>query len=78
VVATRAGGVEEIVEDGVTGVLVPPGNPDALAVAVRGLLADRGRADRIARAGRACAEARFSVDAMVHGMTRYMEEVVRS
>lgn len=78
VVATRAGGVEEILEDGVTGVLVPPGVPAALASAIRELLANPARAQTIARAGRASAEHRFSVDTMVHRMTRYMEEVARA
>lgn len=75
VIATRAGGVEEIIEDGVTGVLVTPGCPDELASAVDGLLSDAARADRIALAGRRHAETYFSVAAMVSGMTRYMEEV---
>lgn len=78
VVATRAGGVEEIVEDGVTGVLVSPGSATELASAVGELLADPERAAEIGRAARANAEARFSVDVMVHGMTRYMEEVGRA
>jgi glycosyltransferase involved in cell wall biosynthesis len=78
VVATRAGAVEEILEDGVTGILVSPGDPVALAAAVRELLADPDRARRIAKAARASAEARFSVEAMVRGMMGYMEEAVRS
>ncbi len=75
VVATRAGGVEEILEDGVTGLMVEPGDPQALEQALRGLLDDPGRAARIAMAGRVDAEARFTVDAMVGGMTHFMEEV---
>lgn len=77
VVATRAGGVEEILENGVTGVLVSPGNPAELAAAVRALLDDPARAAQLANAGRTNAETRFSVDAMVRGMTQYMEEAVR-
>ena len=75
VVATRAGGVEEILEDGVTGLMVEPGDPQALEQALRGLLDDPARAARIAMAGRADAEARFTVEAMVGGMTHFMEEV---
>lgn len=75
VIATRAGGVEEIVADGKTGVLVPPNDPVALASALSGLLADPDRARRMAEAGRADAEARFTVEAMVEAMTRYLEEV---
>ena len=78
VVATHAGGVGEIVTDGETGVLVPPGDAVRLAAAVRGLLADPVGAARMAAAGRADAEARFTVDAMVESMTRSMEEVARA
>ncbi len=41
VVATRAGGLAELVEDGVTGALVPPSDPEALAAAIDRVLADR-------------------------------------
>jgi glycosyltransferase involved in cell wall biosynthesis len=78
VVATRAGGVSEIVTDGKTGILVPPGDPLRLAAAVQDLLADPAGAERIAAAGRADAEARFTVEAMVESMTRSMEEVARA
>jgi glycosyltransferase involved in cell wall biosynthesis len=77
VVATRAGGVEEIIEDGVTGVLVTPGDPVELASAVEELLANSLRTENIASAGRAAAQARFTVDAMVNGMTHHMEAVAR-
>ena len=78
VVATRAGGVGEIVTDGRTGVLVPSGDPDSLAAAVERLLADPAWADGIAAAGRADAESRFTVEAMVESMTQSMEEVARA
>jgi glycosyltransferase involved in cell wall biosynthesis len=41
VVATRVGGLPEVVRDGVDGALVPPGRPDALAAAVARVLARR-------------------------------------
>jgi glycosyltransferase involved in cell wall biosynthesis len=41
VVATRVGGLAEVVDDGVTGRLVPPGDPGALAAAIREALAHR-------------------------------------
>jgi glycosyltransferase involved in cell wall biosynthesis len=78
VVATRAGGVGEIVTDGRTGVLVPSGDPDSLAAAVERLLADPAWAEGIAAAGRADAESRFTVEAMVESMTQSMEEVARA
>jgi glycosyltransferase involved in cell wall biosynthesis len=51
VVASRIGGIPELVDDGVDGILVPPGDAGALADAVRGLLADRGRARKLGAAG---------------------------
>jgi glycosyltransferase involved in cell wall biosynthesis len=52
VVATAVGGVPEVVLDGETGLLAPPGQPAALAAAIRRLLADRMLADRLRAAGR--------------------------
>lgn len=43
VVATTAGAFPEFIEDGRTGVLVPPGDPDALAAAIKSLLCDPER-----------------------------------
>ncbi len=78
VVATQDGGVREIMADGTSGVLVPPGDHQALAGALRGLITDPERAGRLAAAGRAIAEEKFTVEAMVHAMSRNMEEVAHS
>jgi glycosyltransferase involved in cell wall biosynthesis len=61
VVGTRSGGVPEFVEDGVTGLLVSPQDPAALAAGLQRLLADAGLRERLARAGRAQAEERFGL-----------------
>lgn len=60
-VASRTGGVPDIVEDGVTGILVPPGDAGALASGLRSLLADKGLRERFAAAARARAEERFAL-----------------
>jgi len=60
VVASAVGGIPEVVVDGETGYLVPPGDPEALAVALERLLADPERGARFGRAGRSRVEARFS------------------
>jgi len=60
VVASAVGGILEVVEDGVTGVLVPPARPDELAAALRRVLDDPARARAMGRAGRQRVEERFS------------------
>jgi glycosyltransferase involved in cell wall biosynthesis len=65
VVGTSAGGIPEAVEDGVTGRVVPPGQPDALAAALTDVLLDRARRDAMGRAGRKRFLERFTADRMV-------------
>ena len=60
VIAARAGGPLDIIEDGVSGLLVRPGDAAALARAITGLLDDPARARRIGRAGQARQAAEFS------------------
>ena len=65
VIATAHGGSEETVRDGVSGLLVPPGNPAALAEALAGLLAIAPpRLREMGAAGRAHAVAHFGVEQM--------------
>lgn len=52
VVATRVGGIPEVVDDGVTGIIVPPHEPESLAAAVRDILQDPERAREMGRRGR--------------------------
>ena len=61
IVASRVGGVPELVEDGVTGLTVPPRNPAALAEALRRLLTDATLRARLGAAGRLRAEQAFSL-----------------
>ena len=60
VIATDTGGIPETIEDGLTGVLVPPERPSALAAAVRSLLADPAGARAMAERGRESVRQRFS------------------
>ncbi|MBI2407055.1 MAG: glycosyltransferase [Gemmatimonadetes bacterium] len=77
VIAADAGGVREIVTDGVTGVLVPPDDSAALAQAVASLRADPARAAAIANAGADHARRAFTVDGMVRGVRAVLDEVMR-
>jgi glycosyltransferase involved in cell wall biosynthesis len=69
-VATRVGGVPDAVVEGETGLLVAPGDPEALALA---LTAARGDAERLGATGRRRAEERFSLDRMLAGYERALE-----
>jgi mannosyltransferase len=62
-VASRAGAAELVVEDGVTGVLTPPGDVEALAAALEPLMRDPASAADMGERGRAQAQAKFSLDA---------------
>jgi sugar transferase (PEP-CTERM/EpsH1 system associated) len=76
VVATRVGGADEMVEDGATGMLVPPGNPEALAAAIAALIGDADLRRRLGRAARARAERDFSLEGMLRGYeTLYVESL---
>lgn len=70
VVGTRIAGVPEQVVDGETGLLVPPGDPDALAGALERLLGSAPLRRRMGEAGRARALEQFSTAACVEGMIR--------
>ncbi|MFG3120872.1 glycosyltransferase family 4 protein [Streptomyces sp. NPDC048201] len=70
VVGSAVGGIPHVVTDGETGLLVPPGDPDALATACGKLLADGELADRLGAAGRRTAEERY---AWPHLTDRYLE-----
>ena len=59
VVGSKVGGIPEVVADGQTGLLVPPGDPAALAQAVNELVTDERQAAEMGRRGRARAEAEF-------------------
>ena len=76
VVASRAGGVVEVIEDGVSGVLVPPADARALAHALAGLLHDEGRAGLIAAHGYERACRRFSLDAMLANIEREVHSLL--
>ena len=65
VVASALGGLAEIVEDGETGALVPPGDADALAAALLSILSNRDRAEALGRAGRARALTHFTEPRLV-------------
>jgi glycosyltransferase involved in cell wall biosynthesis len=68
VVSTRLGSIPEIVEDGVTGRLVPPGDPAALGEAMSELVGDPARAEAMGRAGRDLVERFYGPERHVTGL----------
>lgn len=62
VVTTRVAGIPELVEDGITGLLVPPGRADAVGDALRKLADDPSLAARLSRQGRQAVEASFDAE----------------
>lgn len=65
VVATRSGGIPEIISDGETGRLVAPANPEALAAGIVELLTHTDRAKQMASQGRIAVRKKFSIETMV-------------
>jgi len=74
VVASDVGGIPEMVEDGVTGLLVEHDNPVALAEAIVRLLTDHAFADTIARAGHDLVHDRFCIEIMVKSIEQIYDE----
>lgn len=67
IVATRVGGIPEIVENGVNGYLIDSGNIHAIMSRVNDLLADPIQSKHLGATGRSMVRSRFSIDAMVQG-----------
>jgi glycosyltransferase involved in cell wall biosynthesis len=76
IVATRVGGVPDLIDDGVHGLLVEPEDPAALAGAVRSLLEDRERARAMGARARERRRSEFDLDVMVHNIEALYEELL--
>jgi L-malate glycosyltransferase len=75
-IATRVGGVPELIDDGVTGLLYPVGDVDAMAQGALSLLRDRTRLEAMREAGRKTAQTRFCATLVVPQYVRYYESVI--
>jgi glycosyltransferase involved in cell wall biosynthesis len=64
-IASRVGGIPDIIEDGVSGLLVPPADPQSLATAIERLVGDPAFAQRVTAAGRERLRTHFSWDVIV-------------
>jgi glycosyltransferase involved in cell wall biosynthesis len=77
VVAAAHGGLPEMIRDGETGLLVEPGDPTALASALRSLADDPGRAHTIGAAAAADVSARFSAERMLAAVQAQYDALLR-
>lgn len=76
VIACAAGGIPEIITDGDNGLLTPPGNPEALAEAIKRLLTDRPLAAALSRRGQETVERRFDVRQMASAHEQWYEALL--
>jgi L-malate glycosyltransferase len=76
VVATRTGGIPEIVRDGVNGMLVEPRSPSALATAIEMVLSEPSLQEQFAQEGRATVLREFTQDHMVDGTVEVYRRVL--
>lgn len=75
-IVTRCVGSIDYIQSGATGLLVPPGDAEALRGAIAALWSDVGLRERIGSAGRAHAEAHFSDEAAARALARTLDEVL--
>lgn len=76
VVASDVGGVRFVVDDGQTGLLCPPGSPEALAESLKAVLSDPDYAKRLAARGRESVRGRFHKDRLVDDIAELYNELL--
>ena len=77
-VGARSGGISDVIADNETGLLVPPGDPRALADALQRLLTDGSLADRLSRAGQVSARRNYDPDACMARMLAVYQSVLHA
>jgi len=75
IVATTVGGIPEVVTDNLTGLLVPPRNPEALAEKISTLLHDPALRTRLGKSARQSIEQHHTVDAMGHRLLSLYQQI---
>jgi glycosyltransferase involved in cell wall biosynthesis len=74
-IATQVAGTVEVIEDGRSGLLVPPDDVPSLAAALTKLVQDPGLRQKLAAAGRERVQQRFGLDAMLERFERYLLQI---
>ena len=75
VVATAVGGIPDLVDDGVNGLLVPPREPERLAEAIAELLSDPARRAQMGERGRELRRSEYSIEATVRRIAELYERI---
>jgi glycosyltransferase involved in cell wall biosynthesis len=75
-IATRVGGVPELIEDGITGLLFPVGDVDNMAAGALRLLKDRSRLDAMRDAARKDAQKRFCSSLVLPKYVKFYEQIL--
>jgi glycosyltransferase involved in cell wall biosynthesis len=75
VIATRVGGVPDAIQDGETGVLVPPGDPEALAAALQAVIGAPERARRLGTAAQAHARVEYHESRVIERLSAWYESL---
>ena len=78
VVTTAVAGIPEVVTDGVTGLLVPPGDADALGRALARVVADPSERERLGQNARRFVLPRFGVDVYVRAVVQLYDELLKA
>lgn len=78
VVACRAGGIPEVIEDGATGLLAPPNDIDAVASAVSRLLEDKGLAEKLGQNARKVIEEKHSLKTMAETTLDFYDRIYKA
>lgn len=76
VIGSNIGGIPEVIKDGETGLLVPPGDPDALAEAISFILSNPGKAKKMGIAGRRRVEENFTSEIMARNYESLFYQLV--
>jgi glycosyltransferase involved in cell wall biosynthesis len=76
-IASRTGGIEDIIKDGESGILVDVGDSGAMAAAILELLPDENLRIRIGQSGRRLVQSRFTLDRMADDIARVYKSVMR-
>ncbi len=78
IIATKVGGIPELIEDGITGILIQPNDKEALVSAVATLINDKSLAKRFGDTARVHAKEKFGLGTMIKNMTDLYSALIKS